>query len=116
MLQATQHISRFIGSFNMPRRSNDDAVLIELCARFQKQEAAVRAIFSQYEDSPPNELLHPVMDAWSASLDEITATAATTLEGIRVKAQALKLALDPIGADDCGDLTRSLLADVLRFG
>lgn len=76
----------------------------------------MRAIFAQYEDTPPCELLRPVMDAWSASLDEITATAATTLEGIQVKARALKLALDPIGADDCGDLTRSLVADVLRFG
>lgn len=117
MLQVnSKHIARLFGSFNAAPRRNDDTSLLDLCSRFERQEAAVRAIFAQYEDAPPCELLRPVMDAWSASLDAIAATSATTLEGLRAKARALALALDPMGAADCEDMTRSLVADVLHFG
>lgn len=117
MLQATsQNISRLFGAFNGPRRRNDDSALLTLCGQFKRQEIAVREVFDQYDDEPPEGLLRPLMDAWSRTFDAIGDTPATTLVGVQAKARALMLALSPMGVVDCEDLVRSLALDIVSFG
>ena len=74
-----------------------DATLLALCQAFHQACTDLAAVNAK--DDPTDEEIGPIVDAWGAPIDTITSTPATTLEGVRAKAQAVIDAFSSGGVD-----------------
>ncbi len=82
-----------------PSGHHSDAKLLEACESFAQAAEALKAVNALPLADVTDEMIASIVAAWSAPIDTIIASPATSIQGIRAKAQAVIHAFETGGVE-----------------